>query len=869
LDSGVGRVACFAICLALGCATPLEQEAWHRVTTPHFEVVGGGNAGRSVEIAEALELFRAALAEFAIAANLEPRVPLLVVVFRDDASFARFRPRSGFEGFALPRSHRTFLVVHDVGDGQQARAIALHEYVHFLLRNGEAVHYPAWYDEGLAEFLSTLSIEGDHAVVGRVPPARARWLRYGSPLALRKIMTADDPYAWSDPALERFYAQAWALVDFFHVSDRTGFTTRGDQMIRYIQLVNLGVDPDAACQQAFGVDFEGLEREFLRYLGEGKLPYLGIPRAQLEIRDESRTDRLPEHEKRILLGDLALALGGPWSGEARHWFEAAVAARPDDARAHAGLGLTLALGGGKGSDAQLERALALDAADPEVQRLVGEALLEQAGRADEHEVPGLVQRARDHFRRSLALDPGQVAAHAGLGRSYLIDPTLSDPGEGLAALRTAHERLPADREIALALAQVELRAGAAEQARALLSQLPAPAHGDPAARAEASAIEGARSAAGLPPRPPVSARHLEARLDLAAPQDSARMRGGSGWTLVEGRGGLSEATLYDVLIAVDESASTLDATGSDVDGDGEVGRRGRLDVRNPDNAATDPGDSVIRAELEAARVLIGQLPESTTRVGLVTFAGLATRRAGLGAPAAAAQALADYRVHVDLTGTSLANALAYSMEEFYQQREPEVLRQRVILLLSDGQPTVPSKFRGQRDALELADQLGALGVPVHAFALGKEALEEPDFYRSHAERSGGRFVPVERPAEVVSHLAEFRLSGLESVTIRNQSSGESARAVRVFPDGSFDGYVPLVEGENRIQITAAVEGGRSLAARRTVYYELPPQPTAEDQRATAELLKELETRAVEIDLLAEIRRRRQPTTRALEVEVER
>jgi hypothetical protein len=185
---------------------------------------------------------------------------------------------------------------------------------------------------------------------------------------------------------------------------------------------------------------------------------------------------------------------------------------------------------------------------------------------------------------------------------------------------------------------------------------------------------------------------------------------------------------------------------------------------------------------------------------------------------------------------------------------------------------VPSKLRGQRDAVELAEQLGGLGVAVHAFALGKEALEDPEFYRSLAERSGGRFVPVERPAEVVSHLADLRLTGLESVEIRNESNGEAGRALRLFPDGSFDAYVPLVPGDNHIAITASVEGGRSLAARRTVHFERPALPTAEDLQAAEELRREIESRGVELELLAEIRRRRErapPTTRELEVEVER
>jgi tetratricopeptide (TPR) repeat protein len=864
----VRRVAGFALLLALGCATPIEKRSWYRVATPHFQLVSGAGEGRAIEIAERLELFRAVLAKFGVEMNLEPRVPLLVYVFDDATAFARFRPRSGVAGFTLPRTHRNFLVIH-AGEGGEAQATALHEYVHFVLRNGEAMRYPAWYDEGLAELLSTLAVEDGKVVLAGIPPARASWLLYGTPLSLRRAMTADDVYEWSDRALERFYAQAWALSHFFHVADRAGFPSRQPQMVRYLELLNRGASPDAACEEAFGQDFEDLEREFLRYLGEGRLPYLGVSLSRLEVAQERSSTPLPEYEKRLLLGDLALALGDGWHGEARHWFELAIAARPEEARAHAGLGRVLAQGDRRAADAHF--ALALGHADPEVHRLVAESLLERAAAANEDEALQLVEQARRHFRRSLELAPEQVAAHAGLGRSYLVAPDLGDPGEGLAALATAHERLPADRGIALGLAELEARSGATERARTLLSRMPAPSHGDPVSAAERPAIERARQAAGLPPSAPLDTRHLETRLEVAAPQDGQRMRGGSGWVEVEGRGGLSEATLYDVLVVIDESPSTLFPTGSDIDGDGVVGRPRQPYGMNPNSASSDPDDAVIRAELEAARALIRQLPEPTTRVGLLTFAGGATVRAPLGPPSAAALALESYEVHVDPTGTSLANALAYSLQEFSEHREPGVRRQRTILLLSDGQPTAPSEHRGKRDALELADQLGELGVPVHAFALGKKALEDPEFYRNLAERSGGRFIAVERPAEVVSHLADVRLTGLEGVAIRNESSGEPARAVRVFPDGSFDGYVPLVEGRNVISIAAAIEGGRTLAATRTIHFELPAESTPEDRLAAAELRQELETRALELELLAEIKRGRMrppPTSRELEIEVE-
>jgi Mg-chelatase subunit ChlD/tetratricopeptide (TPR) repeat protein len=868
---GVPRRAGLALLLVLGCVAPIQERSWLRVETPHFEIVSGASEGRTLEIAGRLELFRAVLARFGIRMNLEPRVPLRIYVFGDERSFARFRPRPGLVGFMLPRSHANFLVVH-AGEGGEAETTALHEYVHFVLRNGGAMHYPAWYDEGLSELLSTLAVEDGNVLLAQIPPSRAAQLRYGSPLSLRRAMTATDVYEWSDRALGRFYAQAWALLHFFHVADRLGYPARRTQMVRYLELVNRGTDPDAACEQAFGLDFEGLEREFLRYLGEEGLPYLGVPLSRFEVPGERRTTRLPEHEKRFLLGDLALALGDGWRGEARRWFELAIAANGQDARSHAALGRVLGEGE---ADAHLASALALGPADPEVHRLVAESLLDRALAASSDEGAELVERARRHFRRSLELAPEQVAAHAGLGRSYLHALLAQDPGalaEGLRALATAHERLPADPGIALALAELEFRAGATESARSRLARMPAPSHGDPVAVAERAALERVRREVGLPASAPVGTRHLEARLEVASPEEGTRVRGGSGWTLVAGRGWLSEAALHDVVVAIDESASTHSPTGSDLDGDGIVGKERRLWALVPDSASSDPEDTVIRAELEAARVLIRQLPERTTRVAIVTFAGRANLLAPLGTPSAALLALERYEVHVDPTGTSLALALAASVEEFIARAERGVRRQRTILLLSDGHPTIPTEREGQRDALRVADQLGEIGIPVHAFALGEKALEKPDFYRLLAERSEGRFVPVARPGEVVSHLADLHLTGLDAVAIRNETSGEGARALRLFPDGSFDGYVPLVEGPNTIAITAALEGGRGLDAKRTVHFERPAQPTPEDRRAEDELRRELETRGLELELLAEIRRSRQrppDTSRELEIEVER
>jgi hypothetical protein len=137
---------------------------------------------------------------------------------------------------------------------------------------------------------------------------------------------------------------------------------------------------------------------------------------------------------------------------------------------------------------------------------------------------------------------------------------------------------------------------------------------------------------------------------------------------------------------------------------------------------------------------------------------------------------------------------------------------------------------------------------VHTFALGKEALEGTDAFREIAARTGGKFVPVAQPSEVVSFLRELSLTGLEDVTVRNLTTQRAGRALRIFPDGSFDAFVELASGENRIEVSARVEGREPLVATRSVVYAPAPKGDPAAESELARLVEVLRLRNVETEL---------------------
>src|SRR5262249_6334205 len=79
----------------------------------------------------------------------------------------------------------------------------------------------------------------------------------------------------------------------------------------------------------------------------------------------------------------------------------------------------------------------------------------------------------------------------------------------------------------------------------------------------------------------------------------------------------------DVMIVLDPPASTADGTGADINGNGIVGKPalggGLGQIFGV--ASTDPGDSILAAEVAAARQIMHGLDPRTTRLGVITFAG--------------------------------------------------------------------------------------------------------------------------------------------------------------------------------------------------------------------------------------------------------
>ena len=84
-------------------------------------------------------------------------------------------------------------------------------------------------------------------------------------------------------------------------------------------------------------------------------------------------------------------------------------------------------------------------------------------------LPPLLASAREHFRRSLELNPGLATAYANFGSTFVADP--GDVQPGIRALEKALSMMPRSEETAFNLFTLYLRSGDSERAEALVASV--------------------------------------------------------------------------------------------------------------------------------------------------------------------------------------------------------------------------------------------------------------------------------------------------------------------------------------------------------------------------------------------------------------
>jgi len=359
-------------------------------------------------------------------------------------------------------------------------------------------------------------------------------------------------------------------------------------------------------------------------------------------------------------------------------------------------------------------------------------------------------------------------------------------------------------------------------------------------------------------------------ITLDAPGEGLELEALAALVELRGRVGVGLQGPQDVVLAVDTSGSVFLPSGIDLDGDGSVGvlacdfeHYQRLTCPNYRRWTTDFDDIVLKVEISAAQQLVGLLNPKVSRIGMVKFGDTVWVEQPVGPPEGVGTALERFR-YVMRGGTDIAAAMQSGID-LLEAAPPGAAGtpQRSILLLTDGVISLGGDVSPAESASRIDAAIArarATRTRVFAFGVGAVDGSGPILLAKLADETQGRYVPVPSAHEIAVELPLVSLAGVSDIELVNETTAARGRAARVFPDGSFDGFVPLGEGENTLRVTATLVDGRTLQAHTTVKYRRPAAPTAEQVAEHERLLEKLRTRTLSTDLgrriQAERRRRR-------------
>jgi len=467
------------------CAPPPRSPAqggpaWLEVTTERFVLRTDLDEAAARAAARDFETAYGYLEQVAFPGPARPSRRLDVVLFRDDREFHYFWPRD-MRGFYMDRPPQdlerapTMALYGDLrGD---ARVVFLHELTHRFIARAYG-WAPPWMQEGLAEYFSTMRVEGSRAVLGFVPDG-ALVQPYLVP-AVQELIAADRAAfygVWTgqdDDGLHRarYYAGAYALVHLL----RNGPDRLRRRFDVFVDAMSDGARPADAWARAFGdIPADAFESAFRSHLAAWRRWDLfaarveALPRALAE-----RVRTMTDDEVHVLWARM-LRADGDDAAKVREQLAEALARAPASPHvAYARGCFELAQRHVSGARALFEAALAREPDDPRYLYAVLRA------RVTEGEHPEAAVELLDRLARfaTSADELGVVALYE------------SSRGDRDAATRHAEQAVEADPGYAGALAtraRVRFEAGdvagaVADQEHAL-ALLPEHADGRPFVRA--------------------------------------------------------------------------------------------------------------------------------------------------------------------------------------------------------------------------------------------------------------------------------------------------------------------------------------------------------------------------------------------------
>ena len=278
----------FVCCLGSTWLHAAEPQ-WQEFRSAHFTLITDAGDKKGREIVLRFEQMRAVFGQLLLRKKLNMPVPLTIFALNDDQRFYQMAPLHDGQpiavpGFFVPGEDHQFLVLN--GFEEDSWRAVTHDFAHLLLN----YNYPptqGWFDEGFAEYFSSLRLDNKQAEIGSDPELSSSYSTdvLGNQSAVhnpaKSLTELLSGWVWlSIPDLftmthdtfnyqegthhTLFYAQSWMVMHY--LVNRQKLSETGT----YFGLVQLQHVPvEEAIQQAYGmsaVQFDKAVKDYFHSL---------------------------------------------------------------------------------------------------------------------------------------------------------------------------------------------------------------------------------------------------------------------------------------------------------------------------------------------------------------------------------------------------------------------------------------------------------------------------------------------------------------------------------------------------------------------------------------------------------------------------
>src|SRR6202453_1096890 len=255
-----------------------EKSPWLEIRSTHFVVITDAGEKKGREVALRFEQMRAVFATLLMKDRLNDSEPLTILAFKNDRDYYQSAPlqKDAFgqlqpitaPGFFVSGTDQNFIVLN-LFEAESWRAVA-HDFAHLMLN----YNYPpveGWFDEGMAEYFSSIRIDNIQVQIGGDPELNPIYSEdilenqheaHNPPKSLTELLsgqvwlTLPDLFTMQHDASgyneathhTLFYAQSWMVVHYLLHEKKLPETGT------YFDLVeNHHVPVEEAVQKAYGM----------------------------------------------------------------------------------------------------------------------------------------------------------------------------------------------------------------------------------------------------------------------------------------------------------------------------------------------------------------------------------------------------------------------------------------------------------------------------------------------------------------------------------------------------------------------------------------------------------------------------------------